>query len=154
MVEVFDRGVLDRRGFGCSRIENEDIQPIADDAAHLLGERVRAVRSGEVGCNHVGATAGVANFRDDCLGLLRAAAVVNNTCALALARARALARPMPREAPVTSAVFPERSLMSAILLKWISSSRQTRRHPLTQSLALRAVGLGPGLVGYQRGPES
>ena len=73
-----DRGLLDRRGFRHPRIENEDIQTIADDAAHPLGKRVRAVRSSEIGCNHVGAPVDVVNFRDDCLGLFRTAAVVNN----------------------------------------------------------------------------
>jgi hypothetical protein len=93
VVEVFDRGVLDRRGFGHARIENEDIQAIADDAADPLGERVRAVGSGEVGCNHVGATAGVANFRDDCLGLLSAAAIVNNDLRSSLGKGESAGAP-------------------------------------------------------------
>jgi hypothetical protein len=32
VVEILDRGVLDRRSLGHVRIRNEDIQPIADDS--------------------------------------------------------------------------------------------------------------------------
>jgi hypothetical protein len=39
-----------------------------------------------------------------------------------LASANALARPIPREAPVTRAVFPERELMIRVLLDGLSDS--------------------------------
>src|SRR2546427_7799364 len=45
------------------------------------------------------------------------------TCALPIsfASASALARPMPREAPVTRAVFPERLLMMGLLDRLVDS---------------------------------
>jgi hypothetical protein len=36
IVEIFDRGVHDRRSLGRARIRHEDIQPIADDTSGLL----------------------------------------------------------------------------------------------------------------------
>jgi hypothetical protein len=98
-VKVFDRGVLDRRGFGHSSIENKDIQAIADDAANPLGKRMRAVRSGEIGGNHVGATAGAANFRDDCLGLFRTATVVNNDLRSSLGKGESAGAPDAARGP-------------------------------------------------------
>src|SRR5271155_4314192 len=47
------------------------------------------------------------------------------TCAPSLASARAVARPIPREAPVTKAVFPERLFMYVSLLSFVS----TNSHP-------------------------
>jgi hypothetical protein len=99
VVEVFDRSVLDRRGFGHSGIQNEDIKAIADDALHSLGERVRTVRSGEVGCNHVRTTTGVANFRDDRLGLLRAATVVNDNLRSSLGQSESAGPPDAARGP-------------------------------------------------------
>ena len=69
------------------------------------------VRRGEVGGDGIGAAAGLPDFRDDGFGLLGAASVMDEHCAPALASAIALARPMPREAPVTRAVFPESVVM-------------------------------------------
>ena len=54
---------------------------------------MRAVRSGEVGCDHVGAAAGVVNFRGDRLGLLRTAAVVNNNLRSGLGKGESAGAP-------------------------------------------------------------
>jgi hypothetical protein len=57
IVEIFNRGVLDRRSLGHALIRDQDIQPIADDIANLFSELVRAVRSGEIGGGSIGAAA-------------------------------------------------------------------------------------------------
>ena len=54
----------------------------------------------------------LANFRDDGFGFLRAAAVMDEHLGACLGEVNALARPMPREAPVTRAVFPESVVMT------------------------------------------
>src|SRR5712664_4155912 len=73
------------------------------------------------------------------------------TCAPAFASASALARPMPREAPVTRAVFPERMLMMD------PQRKVARRAPYRSGLApkpsadsLAAVD-GDDLAGHERG---
>ncbi len=58
-----------------------------------------------------------ADLGNDVFCLPGAAAVVNQYLAPSLARARAVARPMPLEAPVTRAVFPE-SLVSCSSPDW------------------------------------
>jgi hypothetical protein len=58
-------------------VRDEDIQPIADDIANLFGELVRAVRSGEIGGDSIGAAADFSDVVDDTFGLRCAAAVVN-----------------------------------------------------------------------------
>ena len=58
------------------------------------------------------ATASFADLADNTIGFIGASAEMHqNLRAGAAASASALARPMPREAPVTSAVFPVRLCM-------------------------------------------
>ena len=76
---------------------------------------MRPVRRGEIGGDRVGAAAGFADLSNDGFRLLRAASVVDEHLGAGLASAKALARPMPREAPVTRAVFPESVVMTWLL---------------------------------------
>ena len=106
-VKVFDRRFLDGRCFRDPCIRDKDVEAIAHDGADLLGEPVWTVRCGEISRDSIGAAAGLADLSDDGFRFLRAASVMDGTWPPALASANALARPMPREAPVTRAVFPE-----------------------------------------------
>ena len=72
---------------------------------------MRAIGFAQIGGDFLARAARRADFGDDGLGLIFSAAVVNEHLCAGLASARALARPMPREAPVTSAVFPVRVFM-------------------------------------------
>ena len=108
--------LLDRCRLGDAGIGDEDVQTIAHDGADLLGELVWPVRRGEIGGDGIGAAAGLADFRDDRFCLLRAAAVMDKHLGAGLGEGHALARPMPREAPVTRAVFPESVVMACFLV--------------------------------------
>ena len=76
-VEIRDRGLLDRCRFRDAGIGNENVEAIADDAAHLSGEIMRTIRSSEIGRNGVGATACAQYLGDYGISLLGAASVVN-----------------------------------------------------------------------------
>ena len=73
---------------------------------------MRPISRRQIGRDCVTAAASFAYLGDDTVGFSRATAVMDENCAPAAASARALARPMPREAPVTRAVLPERLGMS------------------------------------------
>jgi hypothetical protein len=60
-----------------ARIGDEDVEPVADDGADPTRERGRRARIGEVGGEHFGAAALVADRLDDRLGLGLAAAIVD-----------------------------------------------------------------------------
>ncbi len=77
-VEIRDRGVLDRRRLGDAGIGDEDVQTAAGNVTNPLGKGMSAIGSREVGANHVGAAAGLADLGDDGLGFRRAAAVMND----------------------------------------------------------------------------
>jgi hypothetical protein len=76
---------------------------------------VRAVRFSQIGADRVGLSTGGADFGDKRFRLLGGAAVVNDDAGAGGASSRAAARPMPRDAPVTSAVLLIRSVMVALL---------------------------------------
>jgi hypothetical protein len=110
-VEILDRGLLDRRRFRDSGIGYEDIQPVADHGANLSGERVRTVRRGQIRANGLGAASGLADLGDDGVSLVGSATVMDHDLGACLGEGQRGGAAMPREAPVTSAVFPERLVM-------------------------------------------
>ena len=120
-VEILDRVFLDRRRLGDAGVGDENVQPWGHDCADLLGQLVRAVRRREIARDGVGAASGLADLGDNGFGPFRAAAVMDEHLGTVLpfASAKALARPMPREAPVTRAVFPERLPMICKPHGWI-----------------------------------
>jgi hypothetical protein len=78
---------------------------------NLPGQVVCPVRSSEIRRQGLGPAAAVANLGDDAFGFGLATAIVNQNLCACLGKCQALARPMLREAPVTSAVLPERFTM-------------------------------------------
>ncbi|GCC48041.1 hypothetical protein chiPu_0032526, partial [Chiloscyllium punctatum] len=54
LVEISDRGLFDRRGFGHSGVRNKDVEPFADDLADLGGEPVRALGVREIEADRLG----------------------------------------------------------------------------------------------------
>jgi hypothetical protein len=78
IIEVLDRDVLEPRRVGNPRVRHDDVEPVADQAAHLRGKPVGAVRGGEVGGDSIGAPAGRANLADDRLGFIGVATVVDD----------------------------------------------------------------------------
>ena len=123
LIEILDRDFLDGRSFRDSGIGDKDVQAIADDAARLPGKLTGAVRGGEVYRYGIRAATGFAYLRDNAVGFIRAAAICTRTWAPAAASAIAVARPMPREAPVTRAVLPAR--LVTIVLPIASARRQS-----------------------------
>ncbi len=77
IVEILDRGVLDRRRLGDAGIGDQHVEAVTDDGADLLCKLMSAVRSREVGGNRVGAAARLADLGDDRFGFRRAAAVMD-----------------------------------------------------------------------------
>jgi len=73
-VEIRNRGVFDGRGLGDPGIGDQNVEPLADNTAGLFGELVRAVRRGEIGSDRLGAAARQADFGNDAVGFLGAAA--------------------------------------------------------------------------------
>ena len=79
---------------------------------------MRAVWGSEVGGNGIGPAAIGVDLRDDGLRLIGAATVVDDDAGPRGGSAKAAARPMPREAPVTRAVLLVRSVMAFSFVMW------------------------------------
>jgi hypothetical protein len=76
-IEILDRGLLDHGRLGHAGIGDEDIEAVADDGADLPRQSVRAVACRKIGSDSIGAAAGLADFGDDGLRLLRSLAVMH-----------------------------------------------------------------------------
>jgi hypothetical protein len=74
---------------------------------------VGAVRRAQIGRDCIGPPARFADLIDHGLSLVGVAAVVNDDTGAGGGSVRAVARPMPREAPVTRAVLLARLAMTA-----------------------------------------
>ena len=68
----FDAGCLRHSGIG-----DEDIEPVADNGANLLGKLIWTVGGGEIDCDRIGVAAGLADLADHVVSLFRSAAIVN-----------------------------------------------------------------------------
>jgi hypothetical protein len=77
IVEILDLHVLDLRRLRDAGVGDQDVEPIADDGADLLGQSVRAVRLSKVGADLVSFAAGLADLGNDGVGFLLTAAEVD-----------------------------------------------------------------------------
>src|SRR5712672_3856326 len=100
LIEILHRRFLDGRHFQDPCISDKDVQAISDNAAGLPGKLAGAVRGGKIRRYGIRSTTGFAYLCDNTVGFLRAAAVMHENLGAGGASASALARPMPREAPV------------------------------------------------------
>jgi len=114
--KIFDRRVLDARRFRHAGVGDENVEPVADDLARPLRESVRPVGRRKVHPAGVGAPSALANLGHDPLRLLGPLLKGTRTWAPASASLSALARPRPRDAPVTSAVFPVSEATACLLI--------------------------------------
>jgi hypothetical protein len=104
-IEILNRRLLDARRLRHACVRDENVQSVANDTASLPDQVVSPVRSSTIRRYYLSPPAGVANLGDDGFGFGLAAAIMNKNLCASLASARALARPMPREAPVTERFY-------------------------------------------------
>jgi hypothetical protein len=114
-VELFYRLVFDGGGRGDAGIGDEDIEPIAGKSADFRRKFPGAVGGAEVGTDSFGVSTGRADLGDERFCLLAGVAVVNDDSGAGSGERPGGGRPMPRDAPVTSAVLLTRSGMIVVL---------------------------------------
>ena len=118
--------VLGRDDFDGSEVVDAGVVDEHIDGAELLhglrDERPDGIGIGEVGLDGNGLAAGSVDFGNDlfCVGL--AAGIVDGDGSAAAASSRAMAAPMPFDAPVTSATFPLRLLIIRSLYRNVNDS--------------------------------
>jgi hypothetical protein len=76
-VEVFDRRLFNGRRLRDPGVGDEDVETVADDGTDLPGERLGAIRRGEIGAYRLGPLAHFTDFLDDRFGLVLAATVMD-----------------------------------------------------------------------------
>jgi hypothetical protein len=105
VVKILDRMIRDERPLADSGVEHNYIQSIADDSAHLFRQQRSSVWDSQICRNCICAAAFGLDLGDEGFRVLRGPAMVNQYVCPALASAAAVARPIPLDVPVTSAVL-------------------------------------------------
>ena len=95
---------------------------------------MRTVGCGEIGFDRLGAAAELADLGDDGFGYAGGLAVMHQHLRPSFASASALARPLPRDAPVTSAVFPSRRVMTVSPIIFADLGQLAVLPPLTRMI--------------------
>ena len=140
-VEILDRRLLHDGRPGHPGIGDENVESVADDGARLPRQFMRAVGRGPDRPRWHRPCRPICGFRRRPPRLPWRRAVMHQHLAPSLAIASALARPMPRDAPVTSAVFPLRLVM--VVLRVMRADASCRRRPAGRPAAIDENRGGP-----------
>ena len=111
---------------GDAGIDHQDIRSIPDEGARPFRQKMGTIGRAQVGGDAFGFSACLAYFLDDGSRFRDSASVVNQHMCAGLCQCRALARPMPRDAPVTRAILSVSEFISlysrmAVQAAWVAA---------------------------------